>query len=339
MSSQNPLGYLVVTDYVTPNTGADLSDALQKIIIDNPHRTIYFPDGVYTISKPICTPANPDNSVSLKLSTYAVIKASDDWSSDEAMVRMGGIDPYNSIDIVGSNYSFKGGVLDGNGVANGISIDSGRETLIREVSIKHTKIGLHIKRGANYGSSDCDIEGVNIVGNGKADSIGVLCEGWDNTFTNMRIASVHVGVMLTSAGNSFRNIHPLYIFTPELEAAYENSYGFCELGGRNWYSMCYSDQFATGFKMSDNEKSTYSDCFMFWYSPKGNKQVGFEARGKFNSIIRSCSVSFHPESKPEHNAYIKIGEKGGNGVIDTPLTDTPHLLDESYKDYLSGKLV
>lgn len=335
----NNFGYLVVTDYVTPNTGVDLSDALQKIILDNPHRTIYFPDGVYTISKPICTPANPEHSVSLMLSTYAIIRASDDWDSEEAMIRMGAAEPFNSIDIVGSNYSFKGGVIDGNGKANGISIDSGRETLIREVSIKHTKIGLHIKRGANSGSSDCDIEDVNIVGTGKADSVGVFCEGWDNTFTNMRIASVHIGVKLTSAGNSFRNIHPLYIFTPELEAAYEDSYGFCELGGRNWYSMCYSDQFATGFKMSDNEMSTYSDCFMFWYSPRGNKQVGFEARGKFNSIIRSCSVSFHPDSEPKYNAYIKVAQPGGRGVIDSPLTNDDAMLDKSYKDYLRGDVL
>ncbi|MBE6584616.1 MAG: hypothetical protein E7649_06555 [Ruminococcaceae bacterium] len=331
--------YVIVTDHVQANTGRDLSDELQRLILDNPNRTIFFPDGEYVLSKPISTPANPEHSVSLMLSTYAILKASDDWSSKEAMVRMGAAEPFNSIDIVGSNYSFKGGVIDGNGIANGISIDSGRETLIREVSIKNTKIGLHIKYGANYGSSDCDIEGVNIVGNGKADSIGVLCEGWDNTFTNMRISSVHIGVKVTSAGNSFRNVHPLYIFTPELEAAYDDSYAFCESGGRNWYSMCYSDQFATGFKITDSEKSTYSDCFAFWYSPKGNKQIGFESRGKFESIIRSCSISFHPESAPQYNAYIKVGETGGKGIIDTPLANDDAMLDKSYKDYVKGEVL
>jgi len=133
--------YVIVTDHVQANTGRDLSDELQRLILDNPNRTIFFPDGEYVLSKPISTPANPEHSVSLMLSTYAILKASDDWSSKEAMVRMGAAEPFNSIDIVGSNYSFKGGVIDGNGIANGISIDSGRETLIREVSIKNTKIG------------------------------------------------------------------------------------------------------------------------------------------------------------------------------------------------------
>ena len=58
-------GYVVVTDYVEANTGKDVSDAIQKIIDENPHRTIYFPDGEYILAKPICTPANGANAVNL----------------------------------------------------------------------------------------------------------------------------------------------------------------------------------------------------------------------------------------------------------------------------------
>ena len=35
--------YVVVTDYVKPNTGEDVSDALQELILANPNRTIFFP--------------------------------------------------------------------------------------------------------------------------------------------------------------------------------------------------------------------------------------------------------------------------------------------------------
>ena len=42
---QNSLGYIVVSDYVDPSCGEDVSDVLQQIINDNPNRTIYFPDG------------------------------------------------------------------------------------------------------------------------------------------------------------------------------------------------------------------------------------------------------------------------------------------------------
>ena len=332
-------GYIIVTDYIEANTGKDVSDALQKLILDNPNRTIYFPDGEYVLAKPVCTPANPKHSVALQLSTYAVLKAADGWSDEEAMIRLGAAEPFNDINTIGSNYSFKGGIIDGNGVASGISIDSGRETLIREVSIKHTQIGLRVKYGANNGSSDCDIEDVNIVGNGKAGSIGVLVEGFDNTFTNMRIASVQFGFQLKGAGNFLRNIHPLFIFTEELSKVYKESCAFQELGGRNWYNICYSDQFAVGFKISDWDKSTYSDCFCFWYTPGGEKQVGFECRGKFNSIIRGSSISFHSGSKPENNAYITVKEPGGTGIIEAPLTNDAAMVDKTYKDYLVGRVI
>lgn len=81
------LGYVVVTDYVKANTGEDLADALQNIIDSNPRKTIYFPDGEYMISKPLCTSSDAKYAVSLNLSNFAVIKATKDWSSDEAMIR------------------------------------------------------------------------------------------------------------------------------------------------------------------------------------------------------------------------------------------------------------
>ncbi len=117
---------------------------------------------------------------------------------------------------------------------------------IENVSIKHTQIGVHVKRGANSGSSDADICDVNIVGNDKANSIGLLAEGSDNTFTNMRIASVNIGVLIRGgAGNSLRNIHPLYIYHKDQN--YETSCGFVVETNNNWFNFCYSDQFATGF--------------------------------------------------------------------------------------------
>ena len=104
------LGYLIVTDYIEASSGKDVSDELQALILNNPQRTIYFPDGVYLISKPICTPANPAHSVSLLLSCYATIKATDDWTDTEALVRLGAAEPFNDINANGSNYYFEGGM-------------------------------------------------------------------------------------------------------------------------------------------------------------------------------------------------------------------------------------
>ena len=121
----HPSGYVVVTDYVKADGKTDVSDALQQVIDEHPNRTLFFPDGVYLISKPLLTPADPRKSVALLLSNYAVIKAVDTWSyPEEAMIRLGGKDAFNSITINGSNYFLDGGVIDGSGVARGVSIDS-----------------------------------------------------------------------------------------------------------------------------------------------------------------------------------------------------------------------
>ncbi len=329
--------YIVVTDYVKANTGADVSEAIQQIINDNPNRTIYFPDGEYILANPICTPADPTKAVSLELSCFAVLKASDDWSSEEAMVRMGGIYPYNSISINGSNYHFKGGIVDGNGIAKGISIDSGRETLISHVSIKHTQVGIHIKRGANSGSSDSDIEMVNVVGNNRPDSIGVLLEGYDNTIKNMRIASIQTGILLKSAGNSLRDIHPLFIYGSDIDQS--KSIAFDDQSwGNNWYSYCYSDEMATGFRFKGGATPVFQHCFGMWYSTRGVKYVGFECEeGKFAATIANANIALRGDV--QNRAFIKVSEAGGLGIIENPTFVPECSDDESYKDYLVGHVI
>ena len=342
------LGYVLITDYAMPNTGKDVSDAIQKAIDENPHRTIYFPDGEYILGKPIATSGHPDRAVSLNLSNFAVLKASDNWREQEAMVRLGGAEAANNIHLAGSNYYFSGGVVDGNGRAKGIAIESGRETLITRTSIKNTQVGIHIKRGANSGSSDADIVTVNIVGNAKPDSIGVLLEGHDNTLTNMRIAAVQTGVLIKSGTNSLSNIHPLFIYAPELHDRNPDMYGEVDLidysksigfddvsNGTNWYDFCYSDQMATGFRFRSGS-AVFQNCFVMWYNTNGSHEIGFDCTGRFNSSILNCQVWL--KSGVETCIFLRVAEKGF-GVVENPIFNDNLNTDKSYLDYLDGKLV
>ena len=342
------LGYVLITDYAMPNTGEDVSDAIQKAIDENPHRTIYFPDGEYILGKPIATSAHPDRAVSLNLSNFAVLKAADNWREQEAMVRLGGAEAANNIHLAGSNYYFSGGVVDGNGRAKGIAIESGRETLITRTSIKNTQVGIHIKRGANSGSSDADIVTVNIVGNAKPDSIGVLLEGHDNTLTNMRIAAVQTGVLIKSGTNSLSNIHPLFIYAPELHDRNPDMYGEVDLidysksigfddvsNGTNWYDFCYSDQMATGFRFRSGS-AVFQNCFVMWYNTNGSHEIGFDCTGRFNSSILNCQVWL--KSGVETCIFLRVAEKGF-GVVENPIFNDNLNTDKSYLDYLDGKLV
>ena len=321
-------GTVCVTDYVAADTGEDVADALQAVIDANPNRTICFPDGEYLVSHSLRTPADPAKSVDLQLANYAVVKATEDFEGG-AVIRLGGKDPYNTTAQAGSNYGLYGGVIDGSNVADGVSIDSGRETKVQNTSIKHTVVGLRIGFGANSGSSDADIRDINIIGSGAADSVGMLIEGYDNTFTNIRIGYVRTGVIMRSAGNSLTNIHPLYQIGWDL---YDGSCGFVEESGNNLYTYCYSDQFQTAFKIIGDGRSIYDDCYAFWWSGEGGSCTGFKVEGdSFNSTVTNTRIDFRGDT--DNTVY--DGPLKGSGVFERLLIDESRInANVAYRTFL-----
>lgn len=330
--------YVNITDYITESDSSDMAPAIQRAIDENPNRVIFFPDGVYTIASPIITPAEPTKSVSLELSGFAKICPADGWNHDEAMVRMGGKDNSRTIIVPGSNYYFSGGILDGRGIAKGISIDSGRETVIRDTSIKNASVGIHIKRGSNAGSSDADIHDVNITGNMAPDCVGILVDGLDNTLRNIRIYRTQTGVLLNSGGNSLRDIHPLYASPGD--DLYANGYGFVDTFGNNWYDYCYSDQCATGF-VTPERGSVYSNCFAYWYSNRGEKHVAFKSPGAFNSVVSNFTMGLDKNNATKENVILEEGDmKGqGKGVFDNLRNRHPELVaGDAHKPYTTKEI-
>lgn len=329
--SQYSSALLVATEHGVPADGkTDAADAIQRLIDNNPNRTIFFPDGTYLVSRPILTPSDPKKSVDLVLANYAVMKATTPWPGG-AVVRLGALSSKFVINENGSNYGLHGGIIDGSGVADGVSIDGGRETRIDNVSIKHTHIGLHVKKAPQYSSSDADICDVNIVGNDSANSIGLLIEGFDNSFSNMRIASVNVGVWSKSGGNSMRNIHPLYIFSPTQD--YESSCGFVIEEDNNWMNYCYSDQFATGFLLKNNASSSFTDCYCYWYSGKVPFQTAIRCEKRFETVTNSFRADFHNDCAKA--TLLQVGEPGGKGTMQSQRQPAHALTaDDVSKEYI-----
>lgn len=250
-------------------------------------------------------PAYSDRSVSLLLSDFACLKASEGWDSDEAMIRMGVEDYFNDISTPGSNYGLSGGILDGSGVAKGVSIDGGRETYIRNINIKNVQVGIHIKYGVNSGSSDADITGVNITGNGDLESVGLLIEGFDNTLTNLRIANVFTGVDVRGGGNMLRNVHPLFIIDQRTYEHYDQSVGFRIYHGLNWFDYCYSDQFAVGFDTVGG--GVLKNCFCWWYSSMEDLHVAVRSAEPFYGSIDTLVIGgMHQAGSP--NQFMETEE-------------------------------
>lgn len=298
-----------------PAPGGDAADALQSLIDASPNRTIHIPDGTYLLSHPVITPAAPPFAVSLRLDDFAILKAAPDFPGGEPLVRLGGTHPSRDIRAPGSVYGLYGGILDGSGIADGVAIESGRETRVQNVSMKNVRIGLHILHGANSGSSDCDIRDVHVVGNRAPDSVGLLVEAHDNSFANMRIYDCMTGVRVRAGGNRFTNVHPLWSCPPEL---YEEGIGFDEGGANNTYLFSYSDQFSTGWLF--REKSgvcALRDCTAFWYAPNpGMRHAAIRCEGPFRAICTGMRVGFG--NAKSMNAVL-LAEPGGSGIIRDPV--------------------
>jgi hypothetical protein len=309
--------FLVVTDYVKANTGEDLYDSLQMLINKNPGRTIYFPDGEYVISHSLETRSNPKDSTSFYFSSGALLKASDNWKNDgtlRALICLGSVEekPVNNIRTPGSNFYVMGGIFDGNGKADGISIDGGRETLIKDVVIVNTRYGIHIKEGTNNSSSDSDIDDVTIIGNGLANSIGITMVGLDNTVSNARISNVKTGVQIS--GGVF--VNNCLVENPK---GIENSVGFTSSGNDSWYSNCVSVDCDIAFYIG-GARGFFKQCTGIWTKDSGRNSVMFDCGGSaLRSALIGCKAEFYDGTGA--NVYLRAGS-GGKGRIVSPIFDS-----------------
>lgn len=323
-------GFINVAAFAPSDGSADASAAIQALIAANPNRTLWFPDGTYLLENPIRTPADPRLSVDLQLSNYAILKAAPDWAHTNAMVRLGGIHPANDIRTPGSVYSLTGGIIDGSGVADGVSIESGRETRVRLVSMKRVRVGLHIKRGANGNSADADISDVNIVGNRAPDSVGVVIDAADNTLTNMRIADVCTGLEINGGGNLLTNVHPLWTNPGD---QYDEGVGFRDNTGNTCYHRCYSDHFSTGWIFGPKSFNAVLDtCIAYWYAPSpGKRHTAIRSDGPFRAQVSGMQIGFRWTEAT--NTVLEVSEPGGWGFLRDLRMDS-RLVNEEHKAYL-----
>ena len=320
-----------------PAHGEDVADALQAFIDSNPNRTLYLPDGTYLLSHPVATPADPKLAVELRLDNFAVLKATPDFPEHQPLVRLGGIHPANDIRASGSVYALQGGVLDGSGRAAGVCIESGRETRVQNVSMKNVWYGLKILRGANNGSSDCDIRDVNITGNRQPGSVGVLLFAYDNTLTNMRIADCQIGVRIRADGNLLTNIHPLWTNPGD---QYDAGIGFDVGASDTSFVRCYSDHFTTGWRFrKGSDRCVLDGCINFWYSSSpGRRHTALRSDGPFEAMVTGMWFGFR--DRQAVNTVLQCGAPGGKGFIADPRLYESNLNDpaDAFRDYLRGTI-
>lgn len=240
---------------------------IQRCIDNNPNKTIFFPKGTYIITSHIDTSANNNKAVSLELDNYAVIKASANYNDDKSMICLGGknYDNYYLYDNF-SNYTMRGGTIDCNGVAAGISIQNAVQTCVKDIKVNHCPtIGINVINGANNNSADALLENCIIIGTNNTQAIGLNILAADNLFKDIRIFHCKYGVYIEGGGNRLENIHCLAT-SSDLNANYANMVAFYVKGNYNYFSFPYSDQYATGFYIDGLRRTMINDYYCYYWA-------------------------------------------------------------------------
>ena len=214
-----------------------------------------------------------------------------------------------------------GGIFDCNGVADGISIDAGRETLIKDVVIVNSHYGIHVKQGTNSGSADADIDDVTIIGNGKFNSVGVCFVGDDNTVTNARISNVGTGMMLSN--HTF-----VSSCTVENVPGMKNTIGF-SVGGNVHMSDCVSINFDTAFYISSSAKGCIKQCTALWSNVESEKRIAFSV-GRLQLLMLGCRAEFFDGNC--ENIFLDAIEDGSGGVV-APSFDASLVSENDMTEY------
>ena len=292
------------------------------------------------------TPSDGAKSVSLHFSDGAILRAdAKNWKSSKsadgytctALVSLGAKGAaVNDNRKNGSYFYLMGGIFDGNGVADGVALERGRETLVRSVCIVNFKnIGLNIPRGTNSTSSDDDMEDITIIANGSLGTVGVNIVGYDNTLTNIRIYDCEVGLRMQSGGNVLRDIRVYYSTTPKMETldkVHSRTVGIEETCGGNFIFYCYAENYATGIKVNGGTTSIDS-CKVVWTSSEFKNQTAYAAFNNFNVYMSSCSAQFTSGATTKYINANMSGKRIEAPIVNSACTDT------NYKTYVKYGVV
>lgn len=319
------LTYIVASDHIENIHTRDITADLQKLIDTYPNRTIYFNDGVYTISSTLYLPADKEKAVSFRLSNYAVIKAADNFSADAAMIAIGTKNDAASADPAAN--TVMGGKLDGAGVASiGLLLENCKNTFVSNVTFENIKVSIQLKSTADT----VNLEAVTVNGTGEDGTVGILNESSRGVFSTVNIANVNIGLKNSGSDNNFRNI------SSKCNKVSAASVGFVEDGENNLFELCTAEDFTVGYSLKDGVKSVFEACNAYWTKADITEQTAFAVNGTFNSTVTASVVRFFDDTSA--NAFIKLTARG-SGIVKAPTFDTAICDDESYKTVLSGNVI
>lgn len=253
----------VAGDGVTDDT-----TAIQALIDNNPHRTLFFPDGVYLISAPLVIRTDNEYQVNFKLTGNAVIRAS---VAVESLVEIGRQAGSWKRYQEGAIVTIDGGIFDATNAGNAFYLSSNRKcTKLMNLSILNVEQhGIYISVGTNTSnSSDADIANVSISGTGSGgEAVGLYLAGYDNKISRCRINACKIAVYDLS-GNFYTDVHCLASWPSGTlnKENYEKTIAFkFSGGGVSKLNQCYADTFGVGFEFNTAQRIYLENCQSYHY--------------------------------------------------------------------------
>lgn len=100
-------------------------------------------------------------------------------------------------------------------------------------------------------------------------------------------------------------------------------------------AFCYSDRFCIAFRTADGVSSIFDNCFCFWYTLAGGREIAFKADGGFDSVASNFRAGFRGDTE---NSVLVTEEFSGSGVFDNLLVNSNDVSDRTHKRFVDGSL-
>lgn len=248
----------VVAEGVDNSGATDVTEILQNIV-NNAEYGVYFPSGIYKISKTINFPYNTNYDYGITLANGANIIATAKMTD---MFYLGSI---NKNGTVFEGQRISGGIFNGNKLAeNAIHLSKNiRSSFISGVEIRNfTKIGIYVDSNPSISSdtiiTDCRIGRVSTF-NVLQNTIGVYFAGYDNQIANCYITDAQT-LIKTEGIITITNCH---LFNQK--QWYLNNWDTIGIESENdiLFNTLYIDSCHIGIRCK--ERLTGSSLFIFNY--------------------------------------------------------------------------
>lgn len=300
-----------VKDFGAKGDGTtDDTEAIRAAIEAAEARTVWFPDGIYLVSSEIQTTCEDEKLPFICLDRKAVLKAAENFTGDY-VVHIG------AFGVGASSYSaqrhrpgFFGGLIDGNGVANGLFSENTHCAHIYGFDVINAK-QIGVKIGPAYGtatSGDAYVQNVNVLcaNSGDPDSVGFWIDSYDCDVRDIRAGSFCTGVRMLKGGYC-ANAHPIY---GNMGDVYNSSVGF-EINGGTHLTDCYSDNFSTAIHQNGNSSWFASGFTAYWYTNTNHNHTIIKVSGtdQFQGTINGMSITM-----PSNGVNRGIWMAEGNGL-------------------------